>query len=362
VSSVGKYVERFESEFALKIGAQYAVACTNGSAALHAALRIAGISQGDEVIVPTITFIAPVNAISYVGAEPVFMDCDPFYNIDIKKTVDFIQKETYFRQGHTVNKTSGKKISALIPVHVFGNAVDLESLIDLCTSRNIKIIEDATESLGTYYIQGTFKGRYTGTIGEVGCCSFNGNKIITTGGGGMLVTHKKEIAEKAKYLTTQAKDDPIRYIHDEIGYNYRLSNIQAAMGVAQLEQLGDFLKTKKRNYEYYRESIEEISGLSLAEVPDYAENNHWMYSLQITQEKFGRNRDQLMGYLAEHGIQTRPVWYANHLQKPYKQCQNYRVERANDLLDRTLSIPCSVSLEQKNIDYIIRVLKEAGRK
>jgi len=359
VSSVGKYVGLFEQRIAGYTGAKHAVACVNGTAALHIALNLAGVQPGDEVIVPTLTFISPVNVVKYLSANPVFMDCDRYYNIDAGKVIRFLEKETEFRSGFTYNGSTGRRIAAIIAVHVFGNAVFLDELTDVCLKRNIEIIEDATESLGTRYISGKHKGRHCGTVGTLGCLSFNGNKIITTGGGGMILTDNPDLAEKARYLTTQAKDDGIRYIHNEIGYNYRLTNIQAAMGVAQLEQLPRYLKIKKRNYQRYKNEIDEISGLHIAKTPEYAENNHWMYALQIDKNAYGKDREQLMTYLTENNIQARPVWYLNHMQKPYRNCQFYQIEKANDLIDKTINIPCSVNLKEPEIDYIINFFQNA---
>ena len=359
VSSVGKYVDLFEQRIAEYTGTKHAVACVNGTAALHIALNLAGVQPGDEVIVPTLTFISPVNVVKYLSASPVFMDCDRYYNIDVGKVIRFLEKETEFRSGFTYNRSTGRRISAIIPVHVFGNAVFLDELTDVCLKRNIEIIEDATESLGTRYISGKHKGRHCGTVGTLGCLSFNGNKIISAGGGGMILTDNSELAGKARYLTTQAKDDGSRYIHNEIGYNYRLTNIQAAMGVAQLEQLPGYLKIKKRNYQRYKNEIDEISGLHIAKTPEYAENNHWMYALQIDKSEYGKDREQLMTYLTENNIQARPVWYLNHMQKPYRSCQFYQIEKANDLIDKTINIPCSVNLKEHEIGYIIKFVQNA---
>ena len=356
VSSAGKYVDLFEKKIAEYTGAKYAIACVNGTAALHIALILAGVKPEDEVIVPTLTFISPINVVRYCNAYPIFMDADEFYNIDPEKTIDFINKETIFKDGNTYNKHTKRCIRAIIPVHIFGNAVYMDDLYGICKGRNIKVIEDATESLGTKYTKGKFKNKHTGTIGELGCLSFNGNKIITTGGGGIILTDNKEYAERAKYLTTQAKDDTVRYIHNEIGYNYRLTNIQAALGVAQLEKLPEFIEIKKRNFSLYKEKINEIPGLHLAETPDYAENNHWMYSLQIDKDKYGKDREKLMQYFSEKGIQTRPVWYLNHLQKPYKGYQNYKIEKAVELWKNTLNIPCSVNLTNESIYKVLENL------
>ncbi|MCH7826982.1 MAG: LegC family aminotransferase [Bacteroidetes bacterium] len=357
VSSAGKYVNLFEEKIAEYTGAKYAVATVNGTAALHISLILAEVKPDDEVIVPTLTFIAPINTVKYLNAHPVFMDADNYFNIDIKKTIEFIKKETVFRNGYTYNKTTNRRISAIIPIHVFGNAVWLDDLVDVCEERNIKIIEDATESLGTKYIDGKYAGKHTGTIGDFGCLSFNGNKIITTGGGGMILTNNEEYAAKAKYLTTQAKDEELRYIHNEVGFNYRLTNIQAALGVAQLEQLPDFIKHKKKNYLYYKNEIKKIKGLRLAEVPNYVKNNYWLYALEIDKELYGKDKDELLSNLNNNGIQARPIWYLNHLQKPYKTDFSYKIENAIKLWKCTLNIPSSVSLMNEEINVIIKILK-----
>jgi perosamine synthetase len=356
VSTSGKYVERFESEICKVTGAKFAVACVNGTSALHVALKISGVGAGDEVIVPTVTFIAPVNAIRYVQAEPVFMDCDRYYDIDILKTIDFLEKETVSRDGSTQNKRTGRRIAAIIPVHVFGNAVNLQDLTGICRERNIAVVEDASESLGTIYSSGSLIGKHTGTIGDVGCLSFNANKIVTTGGGGMIITDNSRYAERAKYLTTQAKDDDVRYYHGDVGYNYRLTNIQAALGVAQLEQLPKFLARKRTIYEMYERSIKAIGGLRIADTPEYARNNHWMCALQIEKAGYGRGKEELLGFLGSNGIQARPVWYPNHLQKPYKNSQVYRIETAYEVFDATLNLPCSVGLEDIELQTVVSCL------
>ena len=356
VSSAGKYVGLFEKKIAEHTNAKYAVACVNGTSALQVSLRLAGVEPGDEVIVPTLTFIAPVNAIAYNGAIPVFMDADQYFNIDVEKTIDFISNKTVFKNESTYNKTTNKKISAIIPVHVWGNAVWMAKLVSLCEERNIAIVEDAAESMGTRYINGEHSGKHTGTICLLGCLSFNGNKIITTGGGGMILTDDADLAEKAKYLTKQAKDDRLRYIHDEIGYNFRLTNIQAALGVAQLEQLPGFLERKKDIHQEYVETVETIERLTMAKIPDYAENNHWMNLLQINGTTYGTNREGLMARLEKNGIQTRPVWTLNHKQRPYTDCQSYKIKRAEELVKNSLCLPSSTNLATDHINSIITCL------
>jgi dTDP-4-amino-4,6-dideoxygalactose transaminase len=241
-------------------------------------------------------------------------------------------------------------------VHIWGNAAWLDELVPLCEERNISVVEDATESLGTRYNSGRFSGKHTGTVGRLGCLSFNGNKIITTGGGGMIITDDEELAEKARYLTTQAKDDPVRYIHHEIGYNFRLTNIQAALGVAQLEQLLGFLKRKKDIHRQYVDAVETIEWLSMASVPDYAENNHWMNILQINSAVYSEDREVLMNRLEENGIQTRPVWALNHLQKLYQNCQTYMIEQAEKLVEQSLCLPSSVGMSNEDIQKVISSL------
>ena len=360
VSSAGKYVDLFEEKVAEYTGSKYAIACVNGTAAIQVSLRLAGVGVGDEVIVSTLTFIASVNAITYNNATPIFMDADKYYNIDAEKTIEFIKNETVFKNGITYSKKTNNKITAIIPVHVWGNACWLVELIELCNKQNIAIVEDAAESLGTFYNNGKYEGKHTGTIGKLGCLSFNGNKIITTGGGGMILTDDKILAEKAKYLTTQAKDDPIRYVHNEIGYNFRLTNMQAALGVAQLEQLPGILQRKKGIYDFYQSKIENIKGLSLSKVPDYAESNHWMNILQIEHESYGENWELLMARLSRKGIQTRPVWKLNHEQQPFKNCQRYKIDNTKMLIKSSLCIPSSPGLNDDSLSYIANSLKITG--
>jgi len=353
VSSAGKYVDLFEHKIAEYTGAKYAVACVNGTAALQVSLRLAGVKPGDEVIAPTLTFIAPINAITYNGASPVFMDADDYYNIDSDKTIQFIHGETVFKDGFTYNKSTGKRISAIVPVHVWGNACWLDELVDVCNERNIAIVEDASESLGTRYIDGKFAGKHTGTIGKLGCISFNGNKIITTGGGGMILTDDEELAAKAHYLTTQAKDDEVKYIHNEIGYNFRLTNIQAAVGVAQLEQLYENIKRKKENHNIFKSALDGNTKYNIADIPAYADNNCWLTVLKAENQK---ERENIFSDFVENSIQTRPVWYLEHLQDPYSGCEQYEILKALELHSNSLCLPSSVSLTAKEVKSIISII------
>ena len=358
VSSAGKFVDLFEEKVAEFTGSKYAVACVNGTSALQVSLRLAGVSEDDEVIVPTITFIAPVNAIVYNNARPIFMDSDDFYNIDSQKTCDFIKNETVFNKSSTFNKKTGKRISGIIPVHVWGNACNLEKLYQLCKERNIAIIEDASESLGSYYTNDIFKNKFTGTIGKIGCISFNGNKIITSGGGGIILLNDEKLFRRAKYLTTQAKNDPVYFVHDEIGYNFRLTNVQAAIGLAQLEQLPRFLKIKKDINKGYKALIKNNENFKIANTPSYSQNNHWLNILQIKNVSEKINIEKLMHSLEQKGIQTRPVWKLNHLQAPFKSCQSYKIKKAINLVNNSLCLPSSVNLNNDDLLRIVESLNE----
>lgn len=357
VSTKGKFVKKFSLKIAEYVKAKYAIACQNGTSGLHIGLLLSGIKPGDEVIVPTLTFIAPVNVVKYVNAEPVFMDCDEYMNIDVEKMGDFFKKECKMTIKGLKNKTSGKIIKAIIPVHIFGNPCQMEGLLKLSKKYKIKVIEDATESLGTFFSKGNFKNKFTGTLGEIGVYSFNGNKIITTGGGGMLVTNNFKLAKKAEYLTTQAKDDDVCNIHNEIGYNFRMTNLQAAFGLAQLEKIEEFIKVKKSNFKYYQKELDQMQGLQLLNIPDSVRPNYWFYSLIIEKKKFGLSNLELMKKLKINKIQSRPIWYLNHWQKPYKNNQSYKIEKAIWFWQRVLNIPCSSNLKNKDVQYVIKIIQ-----
>lgn len=356
VSTAGEYVDKFEKDISNYVKSKGAVSCQNGTAGLHIALKLCDVKADDEVIVPTLTFIAAVNPVSYIGAIPVFMDCDDSLTIDLKKLEEFFVNNCNFIEGKLINKSSKKHIKALVVVHVFGNMGNMKELVSLCKKYNVKIIEDATEALGSYYKEGEYKGKYAGTIGDVGVYSFNGNKIITTGGGGMIVSNNEQLLKKAKYLTTQAKDDTLYYIHNEIGYNYRMTNMQAAMGIAQLEQLEDFIEIKKINYELYKKEINKIDGLKILDFNENIRPNYWFYSLYINKD-YKLNRDDTIKYLSNKKIQTRPIWGLISEQKPYIQHESYEIKKAKDYLNHIVNIPCSSNLSKEEVNYIIECLK-----
>ena len=358
VSTGGAYINQFEENIAEYLKVQIAVACQSGTAGLHLSLILSGVEKEDEVIVPTLTFIAAVNPVRYVGAEPIFMDCDDTLNIDMEKLEEFCEKKCFLTEDGLINRRTKKKIKAIIIVHVFGNMVNMQRLMLIATKYNLKVIEDATEALGTYCTSGFYKDKFAGTIGDFGVYSFNGNKIITTGGGGMLVANDFNLAKKASYLSTQAKDDELYYTHNEIGYNYRMTNLQAALGVAQLEKLEEFINTKKNNYISYKEGISKIQGLELMDFNENTRPNYWFYTMLIDKYKYGLDRDMLLKKLQEQGIQTRPIWGLIHQQKPYRDNQTYKIEKAKYYLDRVLNVPCSSNLMREEV---IEVITAIGR-
>jgi aminotransferase in exopolysaccharide biosynthesis len=333
------------------LGAKYAVACVNGTCALHMSLILAEVKPAEEVIVPTLTFIAPVNAVKYVGAEPVFMDCDEHCNLDVDKTKEFFKTRCHCSNGNLINNTTGRRIAAIIPVHVFGAPVDMDPLMELADRYKIKIVEDATEALGSEY-----KGEKAGTLGLLGCLSFNGNKIITTGGGGMIVTDDAWLAKRAKYLITQAKEEGTAYVHDEIGFNYRMVNVLAAIGMGQLEKIDDYIAAKRKNFLLYRELLSDRH-YTLLDEPAYAKSNRWLYAVMCRDKP---EKEFLLHYLNSSGVEARPLWYLNHLQKPYQKCQSHNIEKAPRMHDTIVNIPSSVNLTEAQIKKVVQVMKDAS--
>ena len=358
VSTGGRFIPEFESKVKKYMKVQNAAGVQSGTAGLHMALHVLGVEADEEVIAPTLTFIAAVNPIVYQGATPVFIDCDDSLCMDPIKLEKFCDEECNFIDGILVNKKSNKKIKALVVVHVFGNMADMEKIMDIAKKYNLKVLEDATEALGTYYTEGKYKGKYAGTIGNIGVLSFNANKIITTGGGGMVVGDNEELVEKVRFLSSQAKKDTLYFIHDEIGYNYRMLNLQAALGTSQIDQLESFIETKIKNYNIYKEELEKIEGLEILPFVEGIRANHWFYSLKIDKEKYGIGRDELLQKLVDVGIQTRPIWGLIHQQKPYTVYQNYEIEKALYYYDRILNLPCSSNLTEKEVYQVIEKIKE----
>ena len=358
ISTGGRFIPEFEMKVKNYMKTKYAAGVQSGTAGLHMSLEVLGVQRDEEVLVPTLTFIAAVNPTTYLGASPIFIDCDDSLCMDPLKLEKFCSEECDFREGILVNKKTNKKIRALVIVHVFGNMADMEKIMDIAKKYNLKVLEDATEALGTYYTEGKYKGKYAGTIGDMGVLSFNANKIITTGGGGMVVGDKEELVEKVRFLSSQAKKDTLYFIHDEIGYNYRMLNLQAALGTSQIDQLESFIETKIKNYKIYKEELEKIEGLEILSFEEGIRANYWFYSLKIDKEKYGIGRDELLQKLDDAGIQTRPIWGLIHQQKPYANFQSYEIEKALYYYDRILNLPCSSNLTEKEVYQVIEKIKE----
>ncbi len=349
VSSVGSYVDLFEQRISKYIGTEYGIATVNGTAALHLSLLACGVQPGDEVIVPAFTFIAPVNAIRYCGANPVLIGSESkTMNLDVQKVQEFLEEECISDPAGLKNKQTGRYIKAILPVHIFGHPAEMSSLVSLADRYQLPVIEDASESLGSEY-----RGKKTGSLATVGCFSFNGNKIITCGGGGMVTTNQESLARRIRHLSTQANSKPFEYEHDEVGYNYRLTNIQAALGVAQLEQLDSFLEIKRSNAELYRQLLSEIPQVDLAWEEPWAKSNFWLCTLLVP----AADRKPLMDHLLSENIQVRPAWKLMHTLPMYQDCQKYRLEETEAVFEHCISIPSSVQLTEEEIRFVVKSIQ-----
>ena len=342
VSSVGKFVDRFESDLAAFTGAKHAVAVVNGTAALHIALKLAGVNSGDEVLIPALTFVATANAVTYCGATPHIVDSEEnTLGVHAVKLRDYLVHHTEQRAGQCINRSTGRVIRALVPMHTFGHPVDLDGVMAVAHDYNLALLEDAAESLGSYY-----HGRHTGTYGLMGTLSFNGNKTITTGGGGAILTNDAELARHAKHLTTTAKlPHAWEYRHDEIGYNYRMPNINAALGCAQLEQLPAMLAAKRELFQRYQAAFATVSGIRLMEEPAQCLSNYWLQTL-VLDTKYADQRDTLLQATNDAGFMTRPAWILMHELVPFRECPRMDLAGAESLVQRLINIPSSSSLLQ----------------
>lgn len=354
VSSAGPYVDKFEKAISKYVNSKGAVSCQNGTSGLHLALKVVGVKANDLVLAPTVTFIAAINPIKYIGADPIFIDCDDSLCIDPFKIESYITNECELIDEKLIHKQSKKAVKAIMVVHVFGNIANMEKIMEIASKYNLKVIEDATEALGSYYTSGFFKDKYAGTIGDVGVFSFNGNKIITTGGGGMIVSNDLNYLKKAKYLSTQAKDDELFFIHDEIGYNYRMTNIQAAMGLAQLEELENFIQVKEQNYNLYNDLFKMID-FKLIKFSDNIRPNYWFFSLDLNSNL---NQENLINYFKKNHVQTRPIWRLIHKQKPYRDSLKSPMSKANYYEKNIVNLPCSSNLTSKDVYYIFSILEK----
>jgi perosamine synthetase len=352
VSSVGSYVDRFEQMVAAYVGAKHAVAMVNGTAALHIAMLLAGVEPGDEVVVSTLTFIAPANAVRYLGAWPVFIDAEPrFFQIDPAALADFLNNGCSWDGRVLRNRMSGRRVRAILPVHILGHPVDLDPIVEVAEKYLLPVIEDATEGLGARY-----RGKSLGSFGRAACFSFNGNKIITTGGGGMLVTDDAAWATQARYLTTQAKDNPIEYVHNTVGFNYRLTNVLAAMGCAQMENLDSFVTIKRQIAARYQEAFASLPGITVPREAEWAFSTYWMFTVLVDEKQTGINSRELLRQLDSHRIQARPLWQPMHCSPAHDAKGSPASPRAEELHCQAISLPCSVGLSAAAQDYVIETV------
>lgn len=350
VSSVGPFVNRFEKAIAEFVGVKHAIATVNGTAALHIALILCDVGPTDEVLAPNLTFIAPCNAISYTGAKPIFIDsCWKTMGMDPKKLESFLSANTKIVNGQCINQSTQSIVKAVIPMHTLGNAVEIQEILAVAKKYHLKVIEDSCEALGT-----RVEGKHVGTFGLFGALSFNGNKVITSGGGGMLLTNDDHFASRARHLTTTAKTDPLEFFHDEVGYNYRLVNPLAAIGLAQLEQLEGLLAIKKTNALLLKERIDQIAGLEIC-FPTQWPTNFWFYPLKVA-KNFPLRKNELIKFLIEKDIEVRPIWTLMEDLPMFKNLQKGDTSASREIYDSIVCLPCSTNLSTAHIERIFSTL------
>ena len=349
ISTAGGFVDRFEAEFAKYLNVNSAVSIVNGTAALHIALQLLGVKSNDLVIMPNVTFVASANAISYIGAAPLLIDIDQYsWQMDLDLLESFLSTECNLDNSNTLmHVETNRKISALMIVHVQGNICDMDRLLAICNNYNLPVLEDAAEALGTKY-----KNQYAGTLGNIGCFSFNGNKIMSTGGGGMIVSNDLELLKRAKHLTTTAKVDALTYFHDEVGYNYRLVNILAALGLAQLEQLDTFLVSKINTAAYYRDNLKDIGDIGFQLTQDGVVSNEWLFTITTS------SMQQLLDYLNSNGVMSRPFWTPMNQLPMYSNNLYINHTDVSAIVHRNaLSIPCSTSIVESDLEKVVSTIK-----
>lgn len=353
ISSAGSYVNQFEQMVADFVGAKYGVACMNGTVGLHISQLLAGVTADDYVIAPNITFIATLNAIKYTGATPILIDVNPSnWQMDLDLLENYLATNTFLKETDTgvfsFHSSTQKRLKAIMPVHVLGNMGDIEQLQKIAEKYHLDIIEDSTEALGSYY-----KNKHAGTFGKFGVFSFNGNKIISTGGGGVIVTDDEELAKKAKHLTTQAKASQMEYIHDEIGYNYRLVNILAAIGVAQMEEFPNLLKSKHKMDEFYRNELNGVGDIEFQQVSKNVSANCWLFTFKTSQMR------SLLEYLNANGVQSRPFWMPmNQLQMFKEEIYVTDNDFSSEIYENCISIPSSAGITQEQMQEVVTKIKE----
>jgi len=353
ISSAGTYVNQFEDEVAKYAGAKYGVACMNGTVGLHIAQVLLGVTENDHVIAPNITFIATLNAIKYTGAEPILIDVDQDnWQMDLGLLETYLKDDTIAEstasETYRIDKTTKKRVRAIMPVHVLGNMGDMERLLAIANTYHLDIIEDSTEALGS-----TFKGQHSGTFGTLGVFSFNGNKIISTGGGGVIVTNDEALAKKAKHLTTQAKVSAMDYIHDEVGYNYRLVNVLAAIGVAQMEQFPDILADKRAMDAYYRTALQGVGDITFQAILEGTHPNGWLFTFSTSRMR------ELLDYLNANGVQSRPFWMPMHQLEMFKDAIYVTRNNVSDAVYKnSISIPSSAGITPAQLETVVKTITD----
>lgn len=351
VSTASPIIEEFEQKLTDYLSVQTACACQSGTAGIHLCLRHFGIGANDIVLVPTLTFVATINAVSYQGATPVFFDCDENLCINPEQILEYIQTYCTF-DGTTLTQTdTGAIVKAIIPVHIFGFTCNMDKIMEIAKKYNLIVIEDAAQSIGTSFATGRYQGKQTGTVGDAGVISFNGNKIITTGGGGVVISNDEKVTEHIRYLSQQSKDDALYFIHDEIGYNYRMTSMQAAMGIAQLELLDGFIQNKRNNFNAYQEKLARCNFAKIMPMPNQKTSNLWFYSL-VLNEPNAQKRDALLNHLIKNKIGSRPIWQLNHKQKPFAHAFAMDTTTAQKFYDSLLNLPCSTQLTIEEVDIV----------
>lgn len=354
ISAVNEITQKFENQIKKITSSKYVVACSSGTSALHLALKSLDINEKHEVIVPSITFIATANVVRYVGANPIFFGCDEYFNLDPKILNNFLKENCYVKNNFTFNKRTKKKISALIVVHVWGNSARIYDIVQICKKFNIKIIEDATEGLGSFFIKKNKVDKHLGTYGDLGCLSFNGNKIVTTGNGGAVLTFNKKLEKLCRYYSTQATNNNESYIHNDLGFNYRMSALNAAFGIGQLKKIKFFVSRKKQIHQLYKNFLDKSKNITILNNPSYSLSNNWLNILRFKKNKLKK----VCKIFKENNIQIKRVWYPNHLQRHLMKYEKYKVQNVKEYVETSICLPSSISLTRQKIKKICQILKK----
>ena len=353
ISHDGTFIKDFEDEFAAYTGANFAISVSNGTAALHLALLAAGVKPGEGVFAPVVTFIAPINAISYVRARPVFVDVDSdSMGISPESVQSFIDKFCYFKDGTLINRFSNEKITALVAVHTYGHSPRIDELSEITQKYNLALIEDASVAVGTRY-----KDKHVGTFGQFGCFSFTGNKLLATGNGGMITTNDEKLADKIKHLKNHAITDSYYFYHDEVGYNYKMTNIAAALGLAQMEYITQTISSKRKVHFLYEQAFKELEHIELLTELDWCRSNYWMAILKVADSK----KDDFVSFMKDNSIESRPLWELNNRHPMYSACSCANIDNSIALYDSIVAIPCHQSMTDTQIQFVIDKVTEFDR-